>query len=93
MIEDFICRHPSVREAAVIAVKDALWGERPLALVVLQEGLQANESQIKSHLMSYVESGALSKMCIPDRVLFVDSIERTSVGKIDKKLLRQKYDG
>jgi fatty-acyl-CoA synthase len=93
MIEDFICQHPSVREAAVVAVKDVLWGERPLALVALQEGLRADESEIKLHLLSYVESGMLSKMCIPDRVLFVDSIERTSVGKIDKKLLRQKYDG
>jgi fatty-acyl-CoA synthase len=93
LIEDLIGRHPSVREVAVVAVKDVLWGERPLALVVLHDGLQADEWLIKSHLLSYVASGMLSKMCVPDRVLFVDSIERTSVGKIDKKLLRQKYAG
>ncbi|WP_031358237.1 fatty acid--CoA ligase [Caballeronia sordidicola] len=93
MIEDLICRHPSVREAAVVGVKDSLWGERPLALVVLREGLSADESLIKSHLLSYVVNGTLSKMGIPDRVLLVDSIERTSVGKINKKLLRQKYGG
>ena len=47
---------------------------------------------VDAHLMAFVESKQISKYAVPDRVLFVEAIEKTSVGKLDKKVLRQKYD-
>jgi len=92
-LESLISRHPGVAEVAVIGVPDARWGERPLALVVPRPELKAaaNADTIKTHLLAFVAAGTLSKAAIPKRILFVDAIDKTSVGKIDKKLLRQKY--
>jgi fatty-acyl-CoA synthase len=55
------------------------------------EGSAVTEDEIREHVMGYAERGAISRFAVPDRVLFVEAIEKTSVGKIDKKLLRQKY--
>jgi fatty-acyl-CoA synthase len=92
-LEDILSRHPAVAEVAVVGVKDEKWGERPLALVVprgnARDALTA--STLKEHVMASVRSGAISKYAVPERVLFVDAIEKTSVGKLDKKLLREKY--
>jgi acyl-CoA synthetase (AMP-forming)/AMP-acid ligase II len=92
-LESLISCHPAVAEVAVIGVPDARWGERPLALVVSSSELKATVSAetIKTHLLTFVAAGRLSKSAIPERVLFVEAIDKTSVGKIDKKLLRQKY--
>lgn len=90
-LEDLISRHPAVSEVAVIGVKDDKWGERPLPLVVLKPGQNADQCAIQKHLNEYALSGAISKFAVPERVLFVDAIEKTSVGKINKKLLRKKY--
>ena len=46
---------------------------------------------MKAHLQQYADDGEINKWAVPQRVLFVDSIEKTSVGKLDKKLLREKY--
>jgi fatty-acyl-CoA synthase len=51
-----------------------------------------SDQDIRAHLMTFVERKQISKYAVPDRVLFVEAIEKTSVGKLDKKLLRQKYD-
>ncbi|HEV2649882.1 MAG TPA: fatty acid--CoA ligase [Rhizomicrobium sp.] len=90
-IEDLISRHEAVHEVAVIAVEHPVWGERPAALVVLKPGAQADEAVLKAHLGQYVQDGRLARMAIPDRIVMVPSLERTSVGKFDKKLLREKY--
>jgi fatty-acyl-CoA synthase len=92
-LESLISRHPAVAEVAVIGVPDARWGERPLALVVARAEAKAavGADSIKSHLLAFVIAGTLSKTAIPERIVFVDAIDKTSVGKIDKKLLRQKY--
>jgi acyl-CoA synthetase (AMP-forming)/AMP-acid ligase II len=92
-LESLISRHPAVAEVAVIGVPDARWGERPLALVVPRAEAKAavGADSIKSHLLAFVTAGTLSKTAIPERIVFVDAIDKTSVGKIDKKLLRQKY--
>ncbi|KVL46555.1 long-chain fatty acid--CoA ligase [Burkholderia cepacia] len=92
-IEDLISRHPAVSEVAVICVKDARWGERPLPLVVLKPRTSADQEAIRKHLKEYAIRGVISKYAIPDRVVFVDAIEKTSVGKINKKALRVKYQG
>jgi fatty-acyl-CoA synthase len=92
-LESLISRHPGVAEVAVIGVPDARWGERPLVLVVVPVEARAtvNADAIKAHLLAFVTAGTLSKTAIPERILFVEAIDKTSVGKIDKKLLRQKY--
>ena len=75
----------------MIGVKDAKWGERPLALVVLKPGAVADQRSIQEHLSRFAEAGTISKYAVPSTVLFVDSIDKTSVGKLNKKLLREKY--
>ena len=92
-LEDLISRHPAVSEVAVIGVKDAKWGERPCALIVLKPGQDADEATIRQHLSELASRGAISKYAIPERVLFVEAIDKTSVGKVNKKLLRDKYHG
>jgi fatty-acyl-CoA synthase len=92
-IEDLIMHCAGVSEAAVIGVKDEKWGERPIALVVKDAGAAEpiGEPEIKAHLKVFADSGVISKYGIPGKILFVDSLPRTSVGKVNKKELRQKY--
>jgi fatty-acyl-CoA synthase len=91
-IEDLISQYPGVSEVAVIGKPDEKWGERPLALIVLvgASASQVTERDIQAHVREAADSGAISKWAVPD-VRFVDALERTSVGKLDKKVLRQKY--
>jgi len=92
-IEDLISQCAGVSEAAVIGVKDAKWGERPLAIVVkdARTGSSLTESAIKTHLKAFADRGVISKFGVPEKVLFTDHLPRTSVGKINKKELREKY--
>ena len=92
-IEDIISQHPAVSEAAVIGLPDEKWGERPLALVVLkpEQAGSVTPADLIAHVKTYVTKGLISTWAVPERVQFVDAIEKTSVGKIDKKLLRVKY--
>lgn len=88
-LEDVISRHPAVTEVAVVAASDARWGERPLPLVVLKPGQTADESAIRAHVQAAVDAGVLSRFAVPDRVRFVDSLPRTSVGKLNKRAMRE----
>ena len=90
-LEDVISRHPAVSEVAVIGIKDPKWGERPMALVVLKTGQEADEPEIKRHVTALADTGVVSSFAVPERVLFVPAIDKTSVGKINKKGLREKY--
>jgi len=90
-IEDLITQCPGVAEAAVIGVKDDRWGERPLALVVKSGGGALTDEVVKSHLKRFADRGVISKYGIPEKILFVDSFPKTSVGKINKKELREQY--
>jgi fatty-acyl-CoA synthase len=91
-IEDLISQYPGVSEVAVIGKPDEKWGERPLALIVLkaESAGQVAERDIQAHVKAVADRGAISRWAVPD-VRFVDALERTSVGKLDKKVLRQKY--
>jgi fatty-acyl-CoA synthase len=92
-LEDIITQRAGVAECAVIGVADEKWGERPLALVVRDQSADppASESDIKAHVKTFCDKGVISKFGIPERILFIEALERTSVGKIDKKALRAKY--
>ncbi|QBR00873.1 fatty acid--CoA ligase [Paraburkholderia pallida] len=90
-VESLISQHEGVSEVAVIGIKDEKWGERPVALVVLKEGAAVNEDEIKRHVLSFSESGKISKYAVPQVVRFVEALPRTSVGKINKKGLREQF--
>ncbi len=89
-LENIIMEKPGVRRAAVIPIEDVKWGERPLALVMLEpdHAGKVGEDDIRLHVASYVERGVISKIAIPENVIFVAELPLTSVGKIDKKKLR-----
>jgi len=92
-LEDIIAQHPAVSEVAVIAVRDARWGERPFALIVAKPGRAGDlgADAIKRHVAAYAERGVISKYAVPERVLVVEALKRTSVGKLDKKAMREMY--
>lgn len=92
-VENLISQHPAVSEVAVIAMKDERWGERPAAIVVLHDTHKGmiEAAEIRAHLQSFADRGMLSKYGVPEIILFVDALEKTSVGKLDKKLLRTKF--
>ncbi|MFX0000669.1 MAG: long-chain-fatty-acid--CoA ligase [Candidatus Hodarchaeota archaeon] len=86
-MENSILNHPGVLEAAVIGVPHPKWDERPLALIVLREGFQSmKKEEIQGHLAKN-----FAKWQLPEEILFVESIPRTSVGKLDKKIMRTEY--
>ncbi len=91
-LEDIIAMHPAVNEVAVIGIADVKWGERPLPLVVRHAGSTVTEAELIELVAARSRAGDISRYAIPDRVSFVDSIERTSVGKINKKKLRSLHD-
>jgi fatty-acyl-CoA synthase len=85
-MENRLMSHDAVQEAAVIAIADAKWGERPLACVVLKDGRKASAEELRAHL-----AGAFAKWQLPDRVEFLDAIPRTSTGKFWKVKLREMF--
>ena len=92
-IEDLISQHPAVGEVAVVGQPDAKWGERPLAIVVPRTGQEgsADPEAIKAHLQAFSDKGVISRWAVPERIVFVDSLDKTSVGKLNKKALRQRF--
>jgi fatty-acyl-CoA synthase len=88
-LESILSEHPALAEVAVVGVKDAKWGERPLALAVLRPGMQADADELRAHVRAHAEQGRISKYAVPDEVRFVEAIPRTSVGKINKKGIRE----
>jgi fatty-acyl-CoA synthase len=92
-IEDILSQHPGISEAAVIGVPDERWGERPMALIVPKPDYvdTLTEDDIKAHVQSYADKGVVSKWAVPSRMCTLAALDKTSVGKLDKKLMRQKY--
>jgi fatty-acyl-CoA synthase len=87
-MENLLMAHPAVQEAAVIAIPDPKWTERPLACVVLKQGKNATPDELRAHL-----SASFVKWQVPDRFEFVQAIPRTSTGKFWKVKLRELYAG
>jgi fatty-acyl-CoA synthase len=91
-LESLISQVAGVSEVAVIAVKDARWGERPLAVVVPKPGgPEVTAEAVRQHLLRQVEASRLSKFAVPDKILIAEALDKTSVGKLDKKRMREKY--
>ncbi|HEX9547179.1 MAG TPA: long-chain fatty acid--CoA ligase [Acidimicrobiales bacterium] len=85
-LENEIMAHPAVAEAAVVAVPDDRWQERPLACVVTKPGEALTEEEVIEWLQPRV-----AKWWLPDRVVFIDEVPKTSVGKFSKKDLRDRF--
>jgi fatty-acyl-CoA synthase len=85
-LENTLMAHPAVEEAAVIAVPDERWGERPMAVVVLREGEEAGPDALREHL-----AGVFAKWQLPDRFEYIDALPRTATGKFKKTDLRERF--
>ncbi len=87
-LENVIMGHPKVMEAAVIAVFHPKWQERPLALIAPLP--QFRESITKEEILEFL-SNKVAKWWLPDDVVFIDAVPKTSVGKFNKRALREKF--
>jgi acyl-CoA synthetase (AMP-forming)/AMP-acid ligase II len=85
-MENLLMAHPAVLEAAVIAIPDPKWSERPLACVVMKKDKTATPEELRAHL-----AGQFAKWQLPDRFEFLDAIPRTSTGKFWKVKLRERF--
>ena len=85
-LENCLIAHPDVLEAAVVGVPDERWQERPLAVVVVNEGASVGAADLRKFLADKVV-----RWWLPERWAFADEIPRTSVGKYDKKTIRSRY--
>ena len=86
-LENHIVALQGVAQAAVVAQPHPKWDERPVALVILEEGADVSKEDVLSHC-----SSIFAKWQLPDDVLYVESIPLTSTGKIDKKVIRAQLD-
>jgi len=85
-LENQVMAHPAVFEAAVVAIPDEKWQERPLCCVVLRPDATATATELRDFLKDRV-----AKWWIPESWTFVETVPKTSVGKFDKKVLRHEY--
>ena len=85
-LENEIMAHPKVAEAAVIGVAHAKWAERPLACVVPRQGEELTKEELTSFL-----SDRVAKWWLPDDIVFIEEVPKTSVGKFSKKTLRERF--
>jgi fatty-acyl-CoA synthase len=85
-IENELMGHPKIREAAVVGVPHPKWSERPLACVVLEPGQEMTKQDVLDFL-----APKLAKWQLPDDVVFIDEVPKTSVGKFSKKTLRDRF--
>lgn len=85
-IENIVSLHEAVNECAVVGVKHPKWDERPLLLVVLNKGMQADQATILEYL-----HGKIAKWWLPDAVEFVAELPKTGTGKVRKNDLRDQY--
>ena len=90
-LENLISSHPNINAVAVVGLPDEQWDERPCAMVVLNNDSDLfSVNVLENYLLKYVLSGQITKWTIPSRVVIVEEIPKTSIGKIDKKLIRSK---
>ncbi len=90
-LEEILLQHPSVGEAAVIAVDDEKWGERPIALVVSVPGTTVDEQALLQLIRASTQRGELPRYALLHKIVIVKELPKTSVGKLDKKRMRQEW--
>jgi fatty-acyl-CoA synthase len=86
-LENALMAHPAIAEAAVIAIPDEKWSERPLACIVLKPGQTADAATLGAHLIAH----RFAKWQLPDRYEVIDAVPRTSTGKFWKLKLRERF--
>jgi fatty-acyl-CoA synthase len=86
-MEAAIMSMPQVVEAAVIAIPDLKWQERPLPCIVLATGVELTVGEVREHLLA----AEFASWQLPDRIELIDAVPKTGVGKFDKKVLRQRF--
>ncbi|MCZ6724547.1 MAG: fatty acid--CoA ligase [Gammaproteobacteria bacterium] len=90
-LEDIVSRCDGVSEVAAFGIPDQRWGERPMLVIVPKAETKLSTNEIQDAIRQQVDIGRLSRWAIPERIEFVDSLPKTSVGKMDKKVLRVMY--
>ena len=92
-LENLMSQHEAVLESAAIGIPDEKWGERPLMLVVLKPEFEEKvaDADLRDHMLRAVNEGKLPKYGVPERYELVKEIPKTSVGKLDKKIMRKNY--
>lgn len=88
-LESLLMEAAGVAEAAVVGIPDARWGERPVAFIVRGTGPAVTEGSLRHAVSERAQTGAISRYAIPDAIYFCEVLPRTSVGKVDKKALRE----
>lgn len=89
MLENIISEIPEVAEVAIVGRPDPKWGERPVAFITLKGNL--NKDSIMEHLEKYIPTGRIQKWWLPDDIIFIKEMPKTSTNKIDKKELRKMF--
>ncbi|MBY4678271.1 fatty acid--CoA ligase [Marinobacterium arenosum] len=92
-LESLISQHPAVVEVAVVGIPDERWDERPYAMVVAAADSELDAATIQQHLQQFVDNGTINKWAVPQQIAIVGEIPKTSVGKINKKLIRTQVTG
>ena len=88
ILEDLISTFPGIGEVAVVGKAHDKWGERPVAFVSGADKL--DQEKLREHLEQFVNAGRIAKFWLPDEYIPIEGFEKTSTGKIDKKVLREK---
>lgn len=92
-LENLLSNYEAIAQVGVIGIADERWGERPLAVLVLKSEYKDKFSpeDVKQYLQQFVDNGTISKWAVPDRFDIVDQLPQTAAAKVDKKVLRKKY--
>jgi fatty-acyl-CoA synthase len=90
-LENALMAHPAIAEAAVIAIPDPKWSERPLACIVIKPGQGGDNELLKAALAAHLLAHGFAKWQLPDRYEIIDAVPRTSTGKFWKLKLRERF--
>jgi fatty-acyl-CoA synthase len=93
-LENLMSQHEAVLESAAIGIADEKWGERPLMIITLKPEYQGKVTpqELQQFLQQFAAEGKIPKYGVPEKYVFTESIPKTSVGKLDKKVLRKDYE-
>lgn len=92
-LENCISKHPAVLESAAIGIADEKWGERPLLLVTLKPEHKGgiNEKGLREYMIEAASTGTIPRYGVPDKIVIVDELPKTSVGKLNKRVMRTSF--